>query len=292
MPQRLIGGSRSALVGYGGVGLIPRATGGIPQVQAQAALASRLTFAEILSGFANLGGDYYDMIMAETGLRGYWRLDETSGLFALDSRPDGNTGTYANMAALGGAPVLVNDPDPAATFSFGTSNVAVNGVFDFAAGPVSIELWIQRSTITLDKGLFSRPGAGATHWGMNIIGGTGQVHFFGGSTPGAVVGTPNLNDTNLHHLVGVNDGTAAGWFMYVDGVDVSSAIVSATPTSNTGVINWGQDLASDFFVGQMGQCAVYNVALAPDRVLAHYNLGAAIAAAGYPFIGGGYYDVA
>lgn len=247
-------------------------------------------------GFTNAGGPYYDLILGEANLVGFWRGDENASIFAIDSKA-GLTGTWAGAFTRDQASLLVSESDPCSLFAIANTNkIDVSGVPDLSTG-ITVEAWLKRvDSLHTDRGIFGRPGAATADYGFYWQGSLGQLSFFGGSTGGVTADGAHTGvwDTGVHLVHAVFDGTATGWKLYQDGADITGTVSSGTMVSNTGAITWGVDVASDFWGGNLSNMALYSVALSPSTILNHYNVGAVIAAAdlGYPDVGGGYYPVA
>lgn len=290
----IYGGARSALGGSGGI-VVPTSVGAIPGVDPRRSLLSGPQMLVPVAGFTNAGGPYYDAILAESALVGFWRGDENASIFAIDSAA-GRTGTWSGAFTRDQASLLTSESDPCSLFAIANSNkIDVSGVPDLSTG-ITVEAWIKRvDSLHTDRGIFGRPGAATADYGFYWQGSLGQLSFFGGSTGGvtADVAHTGVWDTGVHLVHAVFDGTATGWKLYQDGADITGTVSSGTMVSNTGAITWGVDVASDFWGGNLSNMALYNVALSPSAILSHYNLGAGIVTdLGYPIAGGGYYPVA
>src|SRR6266536_1475171 len=114
--------------------------------------------------------------MSTSGLVSYWRLGETSGTAALDSKGT-NTGTYQNGVTLGAAGALTNDSDTAASFNGSTNRVSLPALA--AVTNFTIEGWTNLAS-----------GATANQNGNNALYATS-----GNVTLVARPGTPNTTTT-------------------------------------------------------------------------------------------------
>lgn len=252
-------------------------------------VGSSVIFQERRTWQLAIDATYQSVILATSGLIGYWRLGEPSGTNADDISTANHDGTYVNSPTLGVAGALTGDSDTAVTFNGTTQDMTMASVADFSpgsvTGPVSFELWFKRSTGTNDNGLVERPGAAAGRWFLYVSGGfsctptpNGTIVWGGGSTA-VTCGTSQVTTTtSWHYLVVTYDGTASGWIIYLDGANDGAAVHTdgTVPTSNTGTITLAQDLASDFWHGSIDEFAIYNVALSQATVTEHYNAGQGI----------------
>lgn len=229
---------------------------------------------------------YASAIVADTPIA-YYRLDESSGTVAHDFA-GGNDGTYHN-ATLGkagfsmaetnkavsfaGTGSYMGDINPAAFAFQGTNNVAF-----------SIEAWVNgpaqqmESATIVAKGTGGSGGSANEQFALDLVSGTWR--FFirnpGGTSSEA---TATLGpDGNWHHLVGVYDGPSGLISLYVDGELAASISAPATGVRassfplNIGSRRSGVDPAYDWtFEGSIDEVAIYNVALTPDQVVAHYS---------------------
>lgn len=218
------------------------------------------------------GATSYPTVIQADSPSGYWRLADPSGTAAV--RTVGAVdGVHVNTPTLGVASLLPGSTDLAVAYtSASLEDTTFTGLADWGAGPVTLEMWFKRGNAThLDYGLIARPGTSTTQWQVNIQGATGVIRL--GFGTGSALSVPTYWDTLAHHLAITKDATTTGVKIYVDGADVTGAVVGATPGSNTGVVNLAVDLASDFFEGSIDELAIYPSALSAARVLAHYQAG-------------------
>jgi hypothetical protein len=166
---------------------------------------------------------------------GYWPLNETTGTVAYDLA-NGYNGTYVGNVTLGqtGPPNAgFGSPNFGAAFDGTTAYVDIpEGPFNLT-GPVTAMAWVQLEAYPGFDGLI---GHGDTSWRISI-------------NPN---GEPGANDGNLGsgdatsgtgivdgawHLVAYsydgNTGQANNGVLYVDGVEVASDSIAATPRGNT-----------------------------------------------------------
>lgn len=224
---------------------------------------------------------------------GWWRMGDDTPTYDVcaDSSGNGYHGTYKGLPAAANAGLIVGVDNGAVDFDGANDRVTLNPAVIPAAGPLSIEAWIQTSTIaTGDQpiaGIFDTAGNSI----MNLVvassaGATdGFPRFNVYETSGGVTaeGVTSIADGNIHHLVGTWDGTDRKARLYIDGALV--ATTSATATLNlyqagapltASIGRWGGDRTTwTYFDGIIDEVAIYDTALSAARVLAHYEAGAA-----------------
>jgi uncharacterized repeat protein (TIGR01451 family) len=215
-------------------------------------------------------GSYASLVLADHPIA-FWRVGETTGLYAIDSSGHGRTGTYLNGVALGVPGAIVGDLDTSARFDGVNDCIRVS---DDAAlrlnGPFSIEFWAkQRSFVN------SRPGIlykGSSYWGgfssyavYETWNGTLRLDRSGhtiSSNSGALT-------SSFRYFVVTYDGWRVRW--YVDGVLKTTTSVSfSTNTSNRSLrIGRGYDYGKN----DVDEVALYSSALSQARISAHYAAG-------------------
>jgi hypothetical protein len=223
---------------------------------------------------------YVASVLADTPVA-YYRLDDTTGTTARDVTKHGYDGTYEGGVTLGVPGVLTDDTAAAFDGTSGIVRVGPNPSFDGKA-PFSLEAWIrpaalsagfrgvvsnETTTTTTNRGGFlmyveATPdaSAGFERWGANV------------SNP--TVAVPSLQVGAWVHLVGTFDGKVIGFYLNGAPVDSYSGAPVSIPQPYTFVIGaLFSGAQPTFFDGAIDEVAVYDHALAPRCVLAHYHLG-------------------
>ncbi|SPE59770.1 exported hypothetical protein [Verrucomicrobia bacterium] len=198
---------------------------------------------------------------------------------AVLSQPGYNTNLDTNTAALFG--------------SFATSDSMAYNIpisFGVAAGQsaaFSIEAWVQGASGTLqghDAGLVTIGYGGFEQFNLDT-GGNDPTHDFRfyvrdatGNTHGPN-GTKTPDDGLWHHVVGVCDEAHSNVVLYIDGIQnaiTEGAINGLGILAPTTPLSIGSRRSStvsgydDQFIGTIDDVALYNYALSPSQVLAHY----------------------
>ncbi|MDQ3155451.1 MAG: LamG domain-containing protein [Actinomycetota bacterium] len=222
---------------------------------------------------------YNETIVAETSLVNYYRLGEASGTSIVDSEGT-NTGTYFGGPTLAQAGAIA-----------GNTAAQFDGVNDYGSvarqvsGNFSLEFWFKS---TQGIGTDPRWSQGAGLVDSNI---TGTNNDFGvslrsdgvivagigggifGDTDVSISSGAGYNDGQWHHVVFTRVALSSVATLYVDGSTlVSASTGNIFALTGQSVITFGR-LASgtNFYQGSLDEIAIYNAALTPAQVTAHYN---------------------
>jgi hypothetical protein len=247
--------------------------------------------------------DYQSTVLSQ-GPVGYWRLNETTHPSAATvlatnigaSGARGN-GTYiAAERALKPGAIAAEPNDTAVGFA---GVVVSNRVrIDFQpewnpSGPLTVEFWAKPSqTAVLESPASSvefipvpvrqRNGWLFYQGNPDLTDGNGWVfreYNSGGLTNLTTASVNMALDTNTwYHVVGVFDGSNIS--TYVNGILGATTAFSGTPRPNTNSaipLTFGAraDGSEGYFTygGQLDEAAIYDAALSPARILAHYQAG-------------------
>jgi Concanavalin A-like lectin/glucanases superfamily len=221
---------------------------------------------------AGLGMAGYSSVTGPDGLRANYHFDETKGAFAVDSVSQ-NHGTIALASRIQGV------SGNALGFSSAGSRVELPALGPFAAGELSVEFWLRPASLAPDAiaHLVGDGGGGVQSFRVELEG--GNVAFLLSTGDGAVA-MPVAKLRNeltiaVWQLVTVTfDGSSA--HIYLDGVDNASASVVASLPTSANTIYVGALPASDYasyvdqLDGDMDELKIWNVALSPAQVAAHF----------------------
>jgi Concanavalin A-like lectin/glucanases superfamily len=233
--------------------------------------------ANTLSTAAAFPRCYSDAVLADNPVS-FWRLDETSGTSAGDSK-SGRNGTYTNgvtLAQTGALPDSINNK--AAGFDGTDDYVNVPYAAAFNGATFTVEGWAR-----LTGGVANYPtiagsyyeagsdlrgywlGVGNNNrWWLQLSNGSGYTNIMGPAP------TPNT----WTHVVGTYDGTVGR--LYVNGTLVASASGGyvVNPSTPFAIGAYQANGSWDgFFPGQLDEVAVYNTALTATQIRTHYNTG-------------------
>lgn len=220
------------------------------------------------------GADSRGQVLAD-GVVGFWRLGEGSGTTAADET-GANPGTYQGGPTLGVAGALLSNPNTAASFNGSTQyvNVPSSSSLNVSTG-VTVEAWAKPA---------SMPGLGNS--GTIAMKATDppyaywlQVTDNDRAKFGVGVGGVNrpisaggvVSTGSWYHLVGTYDGSIER--LYVNGLLVASQALAGAVDIVAGNFRIGTTRATEWFNGAIDEVAVYNRALTPAQVQAHYLAG-------------------
>lgn len=222
--------------------------------------------------FASEGGGasdrYRTAVMSDSPV-GYWKLDETSGIQALDQL-GANHGTYQGGYTLG-EPSTAPAGGGAVRFGGTNGRVAIGSVLDFAGKTaITLEAWVNLSVLDSDyKRVIAKRANNATGYSIycQMLGGGCTFELGDGSLHSCSIG---LVTGQWFHVVGTYDGaTMRG---YVNGNEVCSkaetiAFVAASAPLSIGSFSNG----GNWLNGAVDEVAIYETALSGPRVKAHYR---------------------
>lgn len=227
---------------------------------------------------------YPDEVLADSPWL-YWRLNEPSGIAAVDSSGNGRYGTYNGGPTLSQAGLITEGTSVLfdASNDFLLSDSAI-----FNSSTATIEVWFYydgtpapAGTLSLIAGCQQGDGTGVGDKLVTIDeNGNGAFYVFDGS-PQLAIGSTVL-DVGIHHFVGVIDDPANTAYIYVDGVldGTTGATGSFATYVSPNVIVGGDSSAKgspptgpDRKAGRRDEFAIYTTALSPARILEHYQSG-------------------
>ncbi|MFG3712457.1 LamG-like jellyroll fold domain-containing protein [Micromonospora sp. NPDC047730] len=219
-------------------------------------------------------GTYADLVRAD-GAVGYWRLDD-SGATVLDRSGHGNNGVVRGSVVQGQPGPLAAGNSRSMSLEGGYIEVPDSASLSLT-GPYALEAWVyvreggdqgvlEKYDSPARNGYLLRLGAKNRPAAMNLSDSL--------STTGPV-GAPVLQ-WGWHHLVSVFDGSTLK--VYLDGTERASVPISRVPTDGAASLKIGArgDDAANRFGGWMSEVAVYDRALTPDMVKAHYVKGVTV----------------
>jgi YD repeat-containing protein len=234
---------------------------------------------------ATVAPEYPDHLPYPTAVTGdaptlYYRLGESGGAVAKDASGWARDALYVAPVTLGAASApTLGDPDTAVSVG-GGGRVQYQAATGLPVGNAarSVELWLKTAASTKDQHLVG--------WGKNLDNQRFYVWLTGGDQIaveryGTGARIPHrlprrVDDNRWHHVVVTYSGAPANRsVVYLDGAEVASATLTdgglATAVSLDGLAA-GREPNDNVnpFSGLLDELAVYDVALAPDRVAAHF----------------------
>lgn len=214
-----------------------------------------------------------------TGLKAYWRLDETTGTTLADA-----LGLY-NFSVTGNPSLNYEGKIGKATDFFNTANNATNastGAFDGVTDKFSISLWVKPHSLPAGTDLYYfRTTHTATPWtslAMYVPSGASNARFV---IRDAAVGYQTTNTGNLtadtwQHIVFVINGVGTPGILYLNDVSTTGNNLAQNIYDHAGGFNIGNAYAGSGggALAALDEIAIWNRALTGEEVTALYNGGA------------------
>lgn len=210
-----------------------------------------------------------------SGLAGYWKLDEGTGTSAVDSSINGNTGTLTNgptwtTGQIGSAVDFEGNYITASIPSLGTTYTA--------------SAWIKSDSVTGNSIFFShRSTSDISPVAFQLDHTDADIRFVVRDDAGNIATatyTAALSIGQWTHVVGVRSGNTIT--LYVNGIAATAASASfgtLTPNSmNIGAAAVGSVTRSHFFNGAVDEPRVYSRVLSVDEVAQLYRYSGPAAA--------------
>jgi len=217
----------------------------------------------------------------------YYRLGETSGIFATDISGRNMTGTLSNTlgiisgVTLGQVGAIAASSDTAMLFDGATGNITLPaGVTAANWSNLTVEVWIKPSNVTFTQTAFivANDAPLSTNLGFMIAISKNAVIFrIGKNTSYYEINQPyTFAASTWYHLAAVFAGTSLT--VYLNGNQIAATTVaSALVAQTTNQVNIAAKPGStaNNFPGTLQHPALYKKALSAVRIQAHY-LGATL----------------
>lgn len=209
---------------------------------------------------------YQTNIVADSPIS-YWSLDETSGSVAADTMTR-NPGSYSGGYTLGLPGALGVDGDTSVLLDGSTGFVSVPAAtsLNLGDGPLTLEAWVKRTGSNRQDTIIHK-GTGAYQLRFDTL---NRLVLAKANTADIAASNVSVTDSNWHHCVATKDGTSV--HIYLDGVDVTGVVTNQILVDDTEAsLRLGDASSAYYLYGGLDDIAIYNYALAPDRVAAHYS---------------------
>ena len=207
-------------------------------------------------------GNFYAAAVQADGPTAYWKMDD--GNATLVDAVGGHNASLSGGAVEGIPGALDGGSDRAIDFN-GSSGSATANVT--ALWPTwTLEGWAKTNNL----GVMHIVEAAPVEFYVTADGNL-EVSVTGIGNVVTLVSSPGLADGNWHYVVASDDGTNVT--LYVDGVPRASTTVFGGAASITGssISIAKASAGGSYFNGPLDEVAVYNTALSPARVLAHFQ---------------------
>jgi hypothetical protein len=226
---------------------------------------------------------YMTVVLADTPV-GYFQLGETTGSVAFDAVDNAPTGSIVGDIGLGQPGPIAGEAITAMEFNGKDGAIEVGQAFAFAdTSPFSLECWVKPAAFEAAETfheLVTRWGISPTDAGYHLyyeaLAGEATLSFAraDGTDPEDIVNTNQFVASSYSHVVATYDGTLMQ--LYVNGrlqsVTMARFGVSSLSTEfMIGAENDDPQLGT--MNGVVGEVAIYDKALSPERVIAHYMAG-------------------
>jgi hypothetical protein len=210
---------------------------------------------------------------SETGLVGFWMLDEGTGTRTYDLSGDNHPGTLINGPAWSSG---------ALAFDGANDYVEVAHAPDLNAYPLTVSTWVKTTSTNGVRGIVNKYVGGSSNgWSLFLNNGNVCAWYYRSATnfvsnaSGCPFNVAGVNDGAWHHVVFVVD--IFGGRVYVDGVRqlIISWTGSAGATSTAQPVHVGRYPGAaggaEYFPGLMDNVRIYNRALNGTEVLNLYT---------------------
>jgi hypothetical protein len=231
--------------------------------------------------------DYYNSVINTTPTA-YYRLGEPSGS-AIDSSPNGLTGTYVGSPTLNAGGALTGDPNGAVLLN-GTSqyvNIPATALIDSLVNSWSIEAWVY-PTAALNSAADSGCAVVSRALGTTVpftlaygrVDGVGITDsriwggFYNGTAWKIVADTATATLNTYTHYVLTWNGTSL--ILYRNGLLVNTTIAGAADVANSTSLptyigrRW-DSAGTVFFPGRIDEVSIYNTPVNSQRVASHFR---------------------
>lgn len=209
----------------------------------------------------------------ESGLSGYWHLDEAKGTLAYDASGGGRVASLNNglvWTAAGGcrAGSCLNLNGSTQFVTAGSSTIT-------GTAPFTLSAWLNAGghlTYGLAVFMGNAVNGGSAYLGYVAGVQVGTNNSIGGGFYGRNYGSGVAAGTGWHHVVLTFSGGAGGTaLLYVDGVQKTSD--TQTPNLNSAAVIFGKANTGTayWYNGLIDEVRIYNRALSPAEVQNLYN---------------------
>ena len=231
----------------------------------------------------------YGLVVGADQPVAYWRLDQTDASAVAVDAAGGFDGNFNNNNGAGtftyGAPTgIPHETNPALGVSGGATVQIPYALELNPYGPFSVEAWVNPTTVASAggnarsaMGSLGNGDAGPTGWHLyQEVNGAGDSHWsllLWANSWGDLGWFTDLDDAIVpntwYHVVIAYDGDL--FRLYVNNVErIALPFAHYIPNSDSAMLlGWGYS-PKDPFTGVIDDVAVYNRALTPDQIQAHY----------------------
>jgi hypothetical protein len=217
----------------------------------------------------------------DSGLVGWWKLNEGTGTSVYDSSGNGNTGTLAGSTLPTWNTTNLKLYNSDLSFNGTTAYVTLgSATYCFSAAPFSVAFWAYLNNYTQDyPQVISIKSNTTDPWQIGFSNQTNYLGVVYGSATtvqqkNGVTASTYLNTWT--HIVWTYDGSnvtsAAHYALYVNGaISSTTAAGSFSAETQETVLAGVAEATDDSFAGQISDVRIYNRALSAADVQNLYN---------------------
>ncbi len=201
----------------------------------------------------------------DSGLAGYWKMDDGSGTSATDSSTNANTGTLTN------GPTWTTGQIGGAVSFDGVDDYVAIGTTLTSTSAITVAAWVNASSSVDGMAIFGNINGQLGSDRQCLMydnAGTNNIYF--GNVVINYQLTGSLGTGTWHHVVFSNSGTTNR--LYLDGAKVAENSAGALTSANEGNLNIGSCNGGNFFAGTIDEARVYHRQLSSDEVSELYRL--------------------
>ena len=212
---------------------------------------------------------YSDEVSADAP-SGYWRLAESSGTAATDQTGN-HPGVYENGPSLGQPGAINGSPNTAVGFDGTNDQLRVpNAAGLNSPSAFSIEAWMKPAQLPSYTATIARKSGqyllrlrydGALQLRVTKNGSDTELR----TAKGLVAASPDT----WYHVVVTYDGSELT--IWVNGVASGSLSIAAPLDTSSNALIFASSGGYDWFNGTLDELAVYDTALSPERIAAHFD---------------------
>ncbi len=224
----------------------------------------------------------YSQVVPSEGAAAYWRLGESSGATAADS-------AGSNPALIVGGvtlaqPGALGDGTPSMRFDGASSFLHVSNPAALQlSGNLTIEMWVNLSLASRQT-LVSKDSSREFELTLETSGRLNLYQGNGSTVENVLSANGSIAANTWQHVVVTRAAASKTIAFYVNGAAKGSATYVTPPTNGTKPIVIGRSATDGgvrYVTGRLDEIALYQTALTPAQVAAHYALRTA-AASGTP----------
>lgn len=217
-------------------------------------------------------GSAYDAAVLADTPSGYWPGKESSGTTAYDLSGNGNNGSYSGSYTLGATGI--GDGETIVNFTGGQMAVPDTAPLRLGSGALSVEAWINPSSLASYATLFDNTSAGGRGYSAFINAGAGSTGVYvtlgDSANPGEMTISSGITTSNLYYFALTSSGSTLKIYLNASLV-LNTSITAGPDNSNSGVTFFGNPSGGGGLLqGLGGKFAVYNYVLTSTQISNHY----------------------